>query len=128
MDEAKKRTEVDYKKLVEYGGHVVKICTPDGTLLYANPAFERVYGYSVEESVGKMNVIDYLHPDDVEGVARETERALREAGPDGIARSWAVYRFRCADGEYKKMWAVGTYLVNEPGIEGVIINTTEFVA
>ncbi|WP_119067531.1 PAS domain S-box protein [Rubrobacter indicoceani] len=119
--------ELDFRKMVEYSGHIVALCSTDGTLLYANPAFERAYGYPLREVVGKMNVNDYVHPEDVEGVANETLRAIAETGPNETVRSWAVFRFRCADGEYKKVWVVGTYLLEEPGIEGVIINATEFV-
>ncbi|MGI8650927.1 MAG: PAS domain-containing protein [Rubrobacter sp.] len=124
-----KKTEkkIDFEKLVEYSGHIISVCAPDGMLLYANPAFERAYGYPLSEVVGKMNVNEYVHPDDVEGVASETQRAMDEAGPGETVRSWAVFRFKCADGQYKKVWVVGTYLIDEPGIEGVIINATQFV-
>lgn len=120
-------SRIDFEKLVEQSGHIVKLCAVDGTLLYANAAFGRAYGYSLSDVVGKMNVNDYVHPEDVEGVAKETQRAIDEAGPGETVRSWAVFRFLCSDGEYKKVWVVGTYLLEEPGIRGVIINATEFV-
>ena len=51
---------------------------PDGTLRYASPAFERVLGYDPGEAVGKMNVLDHVHPDDLPRVLAETEKALAE--------------------------------------------------
>lgn len=119
--------KIDFEKLTEFSGHIIALCAVDGMLLYANPAFSRAYGYPLSEVIGKMNVNDYIHPDDAQGVADETLRAVEETAPGETVRSWAVFRFKCANGEYKRVWVVGTYLLEEPGIEGVIINATEFV-
>ena len=66
------------RSVVENSSEIVKIVDPDGTLRYASPAFERVLGYAPEESIGTMNVLDYVHPDDLPHVLEETEKALSE--------------------------------------------------
>jgi PAS domain S-box-containing protein len=68
------------RSIVEHGMEIVKIVDLDGTLLYANAAFNRLLGYDLEEAVGTMNVLDYVHPDDLGLVREETEKALAEGG------------------------------------------------
>jgi len=49
---------------VENSSEIVKIVDPNGTLRYANPAWQRVSGYDPQEDVG-MNVLDHVHPKDL---------------------------------------------------------------
>ena len=79
------------RSVVENSSENVTIVDPDGTLRYASPAFGRMLGYDPEEVVGKMNVLDHVHPDDLPHVLEETEKAL-SAG--GVATNKAEYRFR----------------------------------
>lgn len=53
---ARKRTEREldlFKNAIEATGHAVYITDPDGTIEYANPAFEEITGYSRAEAVGR---------------------------------------------------------------------------
>lgn len=62
--------------MVRNASEIVTI-VPDGTLRYANPAWQRVLGYDLEEAIGTMNVLDHLHPEDLAHVLEETEAASR---------------------------------------------------
>ena len=95
---------------------------PDGTLRYASPAFERMLGYDPEEVVGKMNVLDHVHPDDLPHLLEETEKAL-SAG--GVATNKAEYRFRHKDGSWRWMESVGTYLLDDPHVGGVVVTSRD---
>jgi diguanylate cyclase (GGDEF)-like protein/PAS domain S-box-containing protein len=95
---------------------------PDGTLRYASPAFGRMLGYDPEEVVGKMNVLDHVHPDDLPHVLEETEKAL-SAG--GIATNKAEYRFRHKDGSWRWVESAGTYLLDDPHVKGVVVQTRD---
>ena len=92
------------RSLVENSSENVTIIDPDGTLRYASPAFGRMLGYAPEEVVGKMNVLDYVHPDDLPHVLEATEKAL-SAG--GVATNNVEYRFRHKDGSWRwvEAWA-----------------------
>ena len=67
-----------WRSAVENSSENVTIVDLDGTLRYANPAFEQMLGYDVKEVVGEMNVLEYVHPDDLPHVLEETEKALSE--------------------------------------------------
>jgi len=104
--------------VAESSSDIVTIVDPDGTLRYANPAWERVLGYDPDEAVGTMNVLDQVHPDDLAHVLEETEEALSEGG---ITTNEAEYRFRRKDGSWRWMESVGTYLLDDPAVGGVVV-------
>lgn len=125
-------SERRFRAIVESSLEVVKIVSASGRLLYANPAFEEVYGYDPGEAVASgMNVLEYVHPDDLPQVLEDTERtlkALNAAGTGGACPPLGhttEYRFRCADGTYRWIEGVGSYLLDEPGVEGVIIHARD---
>ena len=104
--------------VVENSSEIVKIMDPDGTLRYANPAFERMLGYDSGEAIGTMNVLDHVHPDDLPHVLEETKKALSEGGP---VTNKAEYRFRHKDGSWRWMESMGTYLLDDPAVRGVVV-------
>lgn len=117
--------EGDYRWLrsvVQNSSEIVTIVDPDGTLRYASPAFERVLGYDPEEQVGTMNVLDYVHPDDLLLVLEETEAALSKGG---VVTNKAQYRFRHQDGSWRWMESVGTYLLDDPAVSGVVVTSRD---
>ena len=59
-----KESEQRFCSVVRNSSEAVAILDPDGTLRYASPAFERLFGYEPEEIVGK-NVNDYIHPENL---------------------------------------------------------------
>ena len=65
------------RAIVENSSEIVSIVDPDGTLRYANPAWGRVLGYDPEETVG-MNVLDYVHPEDLSHILEETRKAMSD--------------------------------------------------
>ena len=96
--------------MVENSSEIVAIIDPDGTLKYTSPAFGRLLGYDPEKVVGKMNVLYYVHPEDLPHVLEETEKVLTE---ESIASTKAEYRFRHKDGSWRWMESVGTYLLDD---------------
>ncbi len=110
------------RAVVENSSEIVTIVDPDGTLRYASPAFARVLGYDSEEAIGTMNVLDHVHPLDMPHVLEATEKALSEGG---ITTNKAEYRFRHEDGSWRWMESVGTYLLDDPAVQGVVFTTRD---
>src|ERR671921_261199 len=110
------------RSVVENSSESVTIVDPDGTLRYASPAFERMLGYDPEEVVGKMNVLDHVHPDDLPHVLEETEKALSVGG---VATNRVEYRFRHKDGSWRWVESAGTYLLDDPQVKGVVVQTRD---
>ncbi len=110
------------RSVVENSSEIVTIVDPDGTLRYANPAWERALGYDPDEAIGTMNVLDHVHPEDLGHVLEETEEALAEGG---ITTNEAQYRFRHKDGSWRWMEGVGTYLPDDPAVRGVVVSVRD---
>src|ERR687893_191626 len=106
------------RSVVEHSSEIVTVVDPDGTLRYANPAWGRVLGYDPDQAIGAMNVLDHVHPDDLAHVLEETEKALDKGG---IVTNEAEYRFRRKDGSWLWIQSVGTYLLDDPAVNGVVV-------
>ena len=115
----------DYRWLlsvVENSSEIVTIVDPDGTLRYASPAFGRLLGYDLGKVVGKMNLLEYVHPDDLPHVLEETEKVHSEGG---IASNKVDYRFRHKDGSWRWMESMGTYLLDDPSVNGIVVTSRD---
>ncbi|WP_166177359.1 PAS domain-containing protein [Rubrobacter tropicus] len=110
------------RSALKNASEIVKVVDPDGTLRYASPAFEKVLGYDSAETVGTMNVLDHVHPDDLPRVLEATERALAE---ESVVSNVAEYRFRHADGSWRWVESVGTYLLDDPQVRGIVVNVRD---
>lgn len=108
------------RSVVQNSSEIVTIVDPDGTLRYANPAWQRVLGYDPEEEIGKMNVLEYVHPEELPHVLEETEKAISEGG---VATNGAEYRYRHKDGSWRWMESMGTYLLDDPHVKGVVVTS-----
>src|SRR5215218_10126678 len=110
------------RSFVENSSEIVTIVDPDGTLCYANPAWEQALGYDPDRAIGTMNVLDHVHPEDLAHVLEETEEALVVGG---VATNEVEYRFRHADGSWRWMESVGTYLLEDPAVGGVVVTSRD---
>jgi len=110
------------RSVVKNSSEIVTIFDPDGTLRYANPAWQRISGYDPEEAIGKMDLFDHVHPEDLSHVQEETEEALAEGG---IAINTVEYRFRHRDGSWRWVESVGTYLLDDPAVRGVVFTSRD---
>lgn len=61
-------------------GHAVITTAPDGTVVFWNPAAERLYGWTAEETIGR-NIAELAVPDVAQDVAAEIMAALRDGIP-----------------------------------------------
>jgi diguanylate cyclase (GGDEF)-like protein/PAS domain S-box-containing protein len=110
------------RSVVENSSEIVAVVDPDGTLRYANPAWGQVLGYDPEEAIGKMNVLDHVHPEDLSHVLGETGEALADGG---VVTDKVEFRFKHADGSWRWLESVGTYLLDDPAVGGVVVTSRD---
>ena len=106
--------------LVQYASDIITILEPDGTIRYESPAVESVLGYEPQELVDE-NILDYIHPEDIEVVMREIGRGLEDTEVHGLVEA----RFRHKDGSWRYMEGVANNLIDDPAVCGVVINSRE---
>jgi PAS domain S-box-containing protein len=119
-EEALKRSEERFRSLVRYAADIIMILDADGVILYESPAVERVLGFRSGERTG-TDSFSQVHPDDLP-MAREMFAAL--LAQPGQRRSVEL-RTRARDGGWRSFEAVGTNLLDDPVINGVVVNARD---
>jgi len=114
-----KQSEERFRKLVQYSSDITTVVSIDGTITYVSPSFFRLFGYS-QELIGK-NIFEFLHPDDLQTAISEFQRGI-EIG--GVSDPIQV-RFKSPDGSWKYLETIGNNLINEPSINGIVLNSRE---
>lgn len=82
---------------------VVLVLAPDFTVLYVNPAVERILGHPPHKLVGGK-ILDYLHPEEADRVVSDITRRSEESGR---LREPLELRLRHADGTWRRLQVVG---------------------
>jgi PAS domain S-box-containing protein len=107
-----------HKAFLEQSMDVITVLDEDGTVQYQSPAIEQVLGYSQGELIGS-SAFELVHPDDQESLFEEFQTMLENSGT--TAQSEA--RFRTANGEWRWLEARGINRLDDPIIEGVVVNS-----
>jgi PAS domain S-box-containing protein len=119
-EKALRESEERFRSLVRFASDIITVLEADGTIRYESPAIERVLGYKPEEVIGN-NAFDYVHPDDVERVSSVLAEALETQGVTPLVE----FRFRCADGTWCYLEAIGNNLIANPSVQGIVVNSRD---
>ena len=120
MEEELRRSEERFRALVANASDVITVLDAEGTIRYESPAVERMLGYSPEELVGS-DPIALVHPDDAAAAQDFFAEILRS--PETNVPSTA--RFQHKDGSWRWLQAVGTNMLDDPAVGGVVVNARD---
>src|SRR5688500_8625815 len=119
-DSALAASETRFRSLVQNSSDLVTIVAPDGTILYASDSAERIVGYSPSSLVG-TSLLGYLEEGDVGPV-----RGLLQNGNGKPSLAGPVeFSLRRADGSPVWLEAVGTNLLTDATIRGIVLNARD---
>ena len=122
-----RHNEARFRALVQHSSDVITILDADGTIRYVSPSVWTVLGHDPQKLVGtKLTAL--LHTEDMEfagafldDLARATP--LQGAStPGALKREWRIAH---ANGDWMTVDNVGTNLLAEPVIEGLVLNTRD---
>ena len=123
-----RNNEARFQALVQHSSDVIMILDPDGTIRYASPSMALVFGHDPATLVS-ARIESILHPDDLapalqflEELARSKRSRAGGAAPGVLKREW---RIRHANGAWLTVDNVGTNLLHEPVIGGLVLNTRD---
>jgi PAS domain S-box-containing protein len=122
-EEALRRSAEHFRALVEQALDFVVVLTQEGTIRYESPAMTRMLGYTPEERVGRHG-FEHIHPADLPQVRETFTRVLQS--PEATAA--LEFRIQHKDGAWRTLEAVGTNLLADAAVAGVVVNcrdTTE---
>jgi PAS domain S-box-containing protein len=116
-DVALRDSEARFRSLIENSSDEVSIIDADGVLLYESPSATPTLGYQPGDFIGK-DLFQLVHPDDLESVQTLFKRLVQD--PDLHPRD--RFRLRNHDGAWRWVEAVGTNLLHEPAVGGIVVN------
>lgn len=116
-EEALRRSEERFRTLVEKSSDAISLVDGSGKVLYSSHAISPIFGYSLEERMGK-SVFEFIHPEESAQVLHTFKKLL--AQPYGSAS--IELRYRHKDGSWRWIEALGTNLLEDPSVQAVAIN------
>ncbi len=119
-EEALRSRELYFRCLIENALDMFTIIDVDGTILYESPSFIRILGFTPEEMVGK-SAFDFVHPDDMSGVLQIFLEGV--GSPESIRTG--EFRLRRRDGSWINVESIGQNLLDDPVMQGIVINSRE---
>ncbi len=122
-EEALWRSEARHRALAAHAADLVQIVDRHGICRYASPSHLRVLGDRPDEMEGRRSA-DVVHPEDLARLtAAFTSMADVAPGHDGVAT--LTYRRRHRDGSWHVLDAVITNRLDDPAVQGVIVNSRD---
>ncbi|MGC4118683.1 MAG: PAS domain S-box protein [Myxococcales bacterium] len=118
--EALRTSEERFKRLLQNSNDIVTVLDASGVELAIHGPVEKMLGFTREELVGTRG-FDYVDERDAETLARILADMLAE--PGAVRR--AEYRHRHKDGRWVSMEAVGTNLLHDPVVRGIVLNARD---
>ncbi|MFN7801325.1 diguanylate cyclase domain-containing protein, partial [Gemmatimonas sp.] len=124
---AARENEARFQALVQHSSDVIMIVDPDGTIRFASPSMTTVFGHDPAKLLG-TNLTQLLHPDDLDvGVCflEELAGSTRRTGDPTQGTLKREWRLRNANGDWMTVDNVGTNLLREPVVGGLVLNTRD---
>jgi diguanylate cyclase (GGDEF)-like protein/PAS domain S-box-containing protein len=118
---AKAASQQRFAAFLQHSSDVVTVLDADGIVRYESPSAKRVFGYEPGEMLG-TELKDLLHGED----RRRVFEAVIEAAAAGNATGIVVEaRVRHADGSWRHTETSVSSLLDDPDVQGVILNTRD---
>jgi PAS domain S-box-containing protein len=96
---------------------VIGIMGADGLMKYKSANIEKFFGWTPEERVGSSGYTT-IHPDDLD---RVQTIFLSLIGEENAVKT-LEFRYECKDGSYKPIELTAANLLNDPVINGILLN------
>ncbi|MDP8267667.1 MAG: PAS domain S-box protein [Candidatus Tenebribacter davisii] len=111
-----RETNARHSAMIENIGDVIAIVGADSLTKYQSPNIEKWFGWKPEDIIGTSGW-DKMHPEDIERIQKEFSKVLQKE-----TTSIVEYRFKCKDGKYKWIELTALNCINDPAINGVLLN------
>jgi PAS domain S-box-containing protein len=98
-------------------GDVIGIMGIDGIMKYKSPNIEKWFGWKPEDLIG-TDGWETVYPEDIERLQKEFYALLEKDD----ASTKIEYRYKCKDGTYKWIELTATNCINDPTINGILLN------
>jgi len=111
------QANVKHLTMIENISDVIEIVDINGKTQYVSPNIQHDFGWTAEELLGKP-AFDLIHLDDYDNVLRIFRMLIKASGTIQSAEC----KIRCKDGSYKHIEFSGKNLIDDPLINGLLLN------
>ncbi len=105
-----------YEKLIDRSEDFIFVVSREGITKYISPSYQRKIGRNISDRIGK-DAFEFIHPDDVNIVKQEFAKLSTEGQLTSLE-----FRMQNAYGSWINVLAYGQNLLDDPIIEGIIVN------
>ncbi len=116
-EETLRENDARYSSMISNISDVIGIMGADGIMTYKSSNIEKWFGWLPQDRVGTSG-FSTVHPDDMEYVGKVFYSLLEK--DNAIAA--LEFRYQCKDGSYKPIELTAANLLNDPAINGVLLN------
>ena len=109
-----------FRTLVQIASDLIVVLGMDAELLYANPAAERLLGFSTTSPV-QRNLLELVHPDDRPRMVEAFSGDLLRPGTNTAE----MLRVAAADGGWRTLDAVLSNYLHDPTVAGIVVNARD---
>jgi PAS domain S-box-containing protein len=108
-----------FRSLIQHSSDIILVIDANGVMRYLSPSGLSVLGYASIDLIGRT-LAEFVHPEDllVKHSAIAEASALELGGAAKVVR----YRFRHASGEWRWLETIGTNLLEDSAVRGIVIN------
>jgi len=106
-----------FRALIENSSDAIVVLDREGNVSYESPSFLRLAGLEPSAAIGH-NFFEGVHPDDMLKVGEAFDLLL--ATPGGTLRAEVCVQH--IDGSWRWVEAIGTNLLDDPSVHGIVIN------
>lgn len=118
-----RETHERYKFIMDNSKDVITILEGDGVVRYISPASEKLFGYTVEEFVGK-NAFKYIHPEDI-GVILGLQQQFTNLEREFVS---ITYRYKTKSNVYIWLETVAKAVRNGNNLESILLITRDITS
>jgi PAS domain S-box-containing protein len=117
VEEALKKNENRFRALIVNNADAITLLDASGIAIYDSPAAAGMLGYGPEDWIGQR-VFELIHPDDLQ----KNRELFEEVSGNPGARINSTFRVRHKSGKWLWIDMVVTNLLNEPGVNAIVLN------
>lgn len=118
--EALHASEERFRALVQHSTDIITVVDSSGVITYQSPSVLQNLGYAPEETLG-LNMLELIHPDDRQRARVLFERGLKQPVEFGTTG----FRCRHAAGHYVYVETVGSNMLANPRVNGIVLNSRD---
>ncbi len=120
VEQAAREREARFKALVQHSSDVIIVVDEDSVIRFVSPTITRIFGYTPADLEG-CKLGELVHKDDMP----HAFSFFLSVAPLGAVTAPYEWRVRHRDGSWRDVEAVGTNLLGEPTVNGIVINTRD---